>query len=270
MNRRNFFRIGASGAIALHQFPVRLLGDQERGDDHRRGVSPIDRAPDLVRRALSSTVTGFPTIEPIFGGIFLPGGNPTQMVSANGFHALNTQVQTLAAQGYRLASLTAIRNMSATWYYAALEQGSGSYMLLQTYDPKVFQQTFATNQSGYRLVDFTIKWEQNQLSYVGYWLAVTSPVNQTLVRNLIYGDLTTQWNKLSGQGMRMTRIQPFPQQDATAMSALFEQGTGSYVLWYVSLPEFPFDTTGKWAGYHHSLRHWLWTDQPPDCERDTD
>jgi uncharacterized protein (TIGR03437 family) len=47
----------------------------------------------------------------------------------------------------------------------------------------------------------------------------------------------------------MTRIQPFPQQDAAAMSALFEPGSGGYVLWNTSLPEFPTDTTGKWAGY---------------------
>jgi uncharacterized protein (TIGR03437 family) len=240
--------MGAASAIALSQFPVRLLGDQP-GSDRPRGVSPIDRAPDLVRRALSSAITGFPSIEPIFGGIFLPGGNLTQLVSASGFAAFNAQVQTLAAQGYRLASLTAIRNMNATWYYAALEQGTASYMLLQTYDPNVFQQTFAANQSGYRLVDFAITWEQNQLSYVGYWLAVTAPANQTLLWDLGFTDLTAQWTTLSGQGMRMTRIQPFPQQDAAAFSALFEAGSGAYVLWDVSLPEFPRDTTGRWAAF---------------------
>jgi hypothetical protein len=155
INRRGLFRMGAASAIALSQLPVRLLGDPQPESDRRR-VSPIARAPDLVRRALSSNVAGFPTVEPIFGGIFLPGGNLTQLVSESGFAAFNAQVQTLAAQGYRIASLTAIRNMNATSYYAALEQGSGNYMLLQTYDANVFQQTFAANQSGYRLVDFAI------------------------------------------------------------------------------------------------------------------
>lgn len=249
MNRRNFFRIGAASAIALSKSPDRLLGGEQPVSDDRRRLSPIDRAPDLVRRALSSNITGFPTVEPIFGGSFLPGGNLTQLISANGFSSLSAQIQNLAAQGYHVASLTAIRNMNATWYYAALEQGSGSYMLLQTYDPKVFQQTFAANQSGYRLVDFAIIREQNQLSYVGYWLSVASPVNQTLVWNLDWNDLVTQWTTLSGNGMRMTRVQSFPQQDAAAFSALFEAGGGAYFLWGVSLPEFPLDTTGKFAGY---------------------
>ncbi len=186
MNRRNFFRIGAVGAMALPQFPERLLAGEDAGNDRRRGVSPLDRAPGLVRRALSSAIAGFPTIEPVFGGIFLPGGNLTQLISANGFDSLNTQVQTLAAQGYQLASLTAIRNMNATWYYAAFSfaQGGASYVLLRTSDPNQFQQTFTMNKTGYRLVDFTITWEQNQLYYVGYWLAVTSPVNQTLLWDL--------------------------------------------------------------------------------------
>ena len=218
------------------------------GSDPRRGASPTDAAPDLVRRALSTPITGFPTVQPTFGGIFLPGGNLTQLITASGFASLNTQVETLATQGFRLASMSAMRNMNATSYYAALEQGSGSYMLLQTYDPKIFQQTFTANQAGYRLVDFAITWEQNQLSYVGYWLAISSPVNQTLVWDLAWSDLNTQWATLSNQGMRMTRIQPSPQQDEAAFSALFEAGSGAYVLWDVSLPEFPLDTAGKWAG----------------------
>ncbi len=241
MNRRTFFRIGALGTASA----MALLADPEEGIDRRRGSSPLDRAPGLVRRSLSSAITGFPTIEPIFGGIFLPGGNVTQLIRENGFTSLNSQIQTLAASGYRLASLTATRNMNATWYYAALDQGSGSYMLLRTSDPNQFQQTFAANQTGYRLVDFAITWEQNELYYVGYWLAVPSPVNQTLVWDLNISDLYTQSNTLSGQGMHMTRIQPFPQQDAPFFSALFETGRGSYDG--VSLPDFPASVTGRFA-----------------------
>jgi uncharacterized protein (TIGR03437 family) len=248
MNRRSFFRIGAATAVALPQLPDRLFADQDAHNDLRRAVSPIDRAPDLVRKALSSKITGFPTVEPIFGGSFLPGGNQTQLISANGFASLNTQVQTLAASGWRLASLTAIRNMNATWYYAALEQGSGSYMLLRTSDPNVFQQTFTANQTGYRLVDFAVTWEQSELYYTGYWLAVSSPVNQILALDLDYADFSTQWTTLSTEGMRMTRIQPSPQLDIRAYSTLYEPGTDGYVLYFDTPSQFPIDTTGKWAG----------------------
>jgi uncharacterized protein (TIGR03437 family) len=243
MNRRRFFRIGTASAIALPHLKTRLLAEQEAGTELRR-----NRVPELIRRALSTPITGFPTIEPIFGGIFLPGGSVTQLIGANGFTSLSAQVQTLAAQGYRLASLTAIRNMNATWYYSAFAPGSGSYQLIRTSDPNVFQQTFAANKSGYRLVDFAITWEQSELYYVGYWLAVTSPVSQTLVWDLNYTDLGTQWTMLSGQGMRMARIQPFPQKDATAFSALFGAGSGGYVLENRSLPNFPEEVTGKWTG----------------------
>jgi uncharacterized protein (TIGR03437 family) len=243
MNRRNFFRIGAAGAMSLPRFPTGLLAAQ----DQERVHNPMDRAPALLRKKLSTPITGFPTIEPIFGGIFIPGATQTQLISANGFTALNTQVQTLAAQGYVLSSLTAIRNMNATWYYAAFVPGTAKYQLLRTSDPNMFQQTFAANKSGYRLVDFTVTWELTELYYVGYWLAVSSPVNQTLVWDLDFTDLNTQWNSLSGQGLRMTRVQAFPQQDTTALSALFEPGSGGYVLWDTSLPQFPTDTDGKWS-----------------------
>lgn len=242
MNRRNFFRIGAASAIALSRSSDSFLGDDERVSNDRPRLSPIGRAPDLVRRALSSNITGFPTVEPIFGGSFLPGGNQTQLISANGFNSFNAQIQNLAAQGWRLASLTTIRNMNATWYYAALEQGTGSYTLLRTSDQNVFQETFNANQAAYRLVDFAITWEQGQLYYHGYWLAVASPVNQMLVWTL------DSWPTLSGQGMRLTRVQPFPEVNVTAYCALYEPGGGGYVLYFDGLPQFPVDTTGKWAG----------------------
>jgi uncharacterized protein (TIGR03437 family) len=251
MNRRSFVRIGAAGVIGLPDLPRRLLAEEEPSDGGRTRVSPLVRAPDLVRKKLSSRVAGFPTIQPTFGGIFQPGGNSTKLISANGFSDLYAQINTLAGQGYQLASLTAIQNMNSTWYYAAFEPASGglAYLVLGTTDPDQFQQFFSTNQSGYKLVDFAITWEQTQLFYVGYWLGVSTPANQTLVWDLDYTDLTSQWTSLSGQGMRMTRIQPFPQQSAAAFSALFEAGTGGYVLWNTSLPDFPGSVTGKWAGY---------------------
>jgi uncharacterized protein (TIGR03437 family) len=242
MNRRNFFRIGAASALALPQFS--LLAGQEPADEHQRRIYPLD----LVRKALTSRITGLPTIQPVFGGIFRPGGSTTQLISANGFASLTTQVQTLAAQGYRLASLTAIRNMNATWYYAALEPGTGNYQLIRTADPNAFQQTFAANKSGYRLVDFTITWELNELYYVGYWLAVTTPVNQTLVWDLGITAFAAEVTTLTGQGQRMTRVQPYPQQDVPAYSALFEPGTGSWAWYYLGLPNFSNKVTQSLEG----------------------
>ena len=248
MNRRSFFRIGAAGAMALPQLPNRLLAGQDREDVRSRVANPLDRAPALLLRKLSTPITGFPTIEPIFGGVFMPGATQTQLIGANGFTALNTQVQTLAAQGFVLASLTAIRNMNATWYYAAFVPGTAKYQLIRTSDPNLFQQTFTANQSGYRLVDFAIAWELNQLYYVGYWLAVSSPVNQTLVWDLNLNAFTAQVTTLTGQGMRMTRVQPFAQQNATAYSALFEAGAGAWAWYYIGLPGFPNKVTQSYPG----------------------
>jgi uncharacterized protein (TIGR03437 family) len=248
MNRRNFFRIGAAGALSLPAFPSRLGAAQETSQANRETSSPLAHTPDLVRRALSTRILGFPTIAPTFAGIFLPGGKSTRLISANSFTSFNTQVQTAAASGYVLASFTTIRNMNSTWYYAALQPGNVKYVLLGTSDANQFQQTFAQNQSGYTLVDFSVTWEQGQLFYTGYWLAASAPAKQTLVWDLGFNDLVTQWTNLSGQNNRMTRIQSFPQQDAAAYTALFAAGSGGYALAAGSMPSFSSDVTAKYAG----------------------
>jgi uncharacterized protein (TIGR03437 family) len=248
MNRRRFFRLGAAGAMALPGFESKLLAQQDSTENPRHRILPLDHAPGLVGRALTTPVAGFPTIEPIFGGIFTPGSTNTQLISANGFTSLNTQVQALAAQGYRLTALTAIRNMNATWYYAAFQPGTGNYQLVRTSDPNAFQQTFATNKSGFALVDFAITWELNELYYVGYWLAVSSPANQTLLWQVSESSLSTQTNTLSGQNMRMIRIQPSPNQDVTVYTALFQPGNGSWEWYYIGLPNFPNKVTQSFAG----------------------
>lgn len=246
MNRRNFFRISAAGALSLRGFPSALEAQQEPRKANAGRESVLKRAPDLVRRALAKAIAGFPTIEPTFAGIFLPGQSSTQLVSASGFTAFNTQVQTLAASGYRLSSFTAIRNMNATWYYAAFQPGSANYMLFRG-DPSQFQQTFTANQSAYSLVDFSITFEQGQVFYTGYWIAVSAPANQTMVWGLSFNDLTTQWTDLSNQNNRMTRIQAFPQQDDSAYSALFEPGSDPYVLYDDAFADFSEDVTTKFA-----------------------
>lgn len=249
LNRRTLFRIGAASAIGLSQLPNRLLGDRVHGNDPRRGVCPINRAPDLVRRALSSKITGFPAAEPVFGGSFLPGNNQIQLISANGFNSFNSQIQTMAASGYRLVAMTATRVGTTTWYYGSLNQGTGNFILFRTSDQNAFQQTFTANQSGYALIDVAITWEQDTLYYTGYWLAVASPVNQMLAWDL------TNWGTLSSQGWRLVRAEPFPELNPsgvpandTSYCALYVPGTDGYVLWFDGVEQFPIDTTTKWAG----------------------
>ena len=225
MYRRDLFRFSAACALALSKLPGRLFADQPAALARRAAGSPLRRAPELVGKAMTTPTAGFPTIEPIFAASFLPAAETsTQLIGANGFTSFNSQVQTLAASGYRLASFTAIRNRNATWYYAALVPGSGNFMLVRTSDPNQFQQTFQANQSGYELVDFSVTWEQSELYYTGYWLAASSPVSQMFVWDLAYSDFNTQWTALSGQGWRLTRIQSFPQQDVAAYTGLYQSG----------------------------------------------
>ena len=82
MNRRNFFRLSAAGALGLPQFRERLIAAPHPATGSRRRV--VDHAPDLVTRAMASQIP-LPTIEPIFTGIFTPGGSQMQMISASGF-----------------------------------------------------------------------------------------------------------------------------------------------------------------------------------------
>jgi hypothetical protein len=97
-------------------------------------------------------------------------------------------------------------------------------------------------------VDFAITWEQGQLYYVGYWLATSSPANQTLLFDLDFSALGKRWNSLSNQGNRMTRIQAFPKNDAPSFAALFEPGNAAYILWNTSLGQFPNDVADRWSG----------------------
>lgn len=236
MNRRSFFRLSAAGALGLPQFRERLIASPHPPTEPRRRVA--GHAPDLVTRAMASAIP-LPTIEPIFTGIFTPGGSQMQMISANGFTSFNSQVQTLAGQGYRVVAFTAVRNMNATWYYAVLQPGSGNYQLVRTGDPNAFQQTFTQNQSGYKLVDFSITWELNELYYVGYWIAAASPANQTLTLGLNLSQFASQVNTLSNQNQRMTRIQPYPLLGEAGYATLFQPGAGGWAYYYWGLPDFP-------------------------------
>jgi len=240
LNRRHFIRLGAAAA---HFLPRLGLAAESRTDARGRR-----QMPSLVKKLLTTPVTGFPTVMPFFAASFVPGTGPVQMVRTETWAEFAAQVQSLSTQGYVLSCFTTIQNMNRTWFYGAFQPGTGAYSLLQTADPTVFQQTFTQNQGTSNLVDFNIAWEQGELNYYGYWLASGSPQNQTLVWNLNFNDLVAQWNSLSAGTNRMIRIQAFPEQDFTSFSALFEQGGGGYVLYVEPAIPFAADVAGKFSG----------------------
>jgi uncharacterized protein (TIGR03437 family) len=242
LNRRHFIRLGAAGAAAAHVLPRLGLAAESRTDARGRR-----RMPSLVHKLLSTPVIGFPTVTPLFAASFVPGTGPIQMVRTETWADFAAQVNSMSASGYVLSCFTTIQNMNRTWFYGAFQPGTGAYSLLQTADPTAFQQTFTQQQGSSTLVDFNIAYEFGQLNYYGYWLASGTPQNQTLVWDLSYNDLVTQWNTLSASNNRMTRIQAYPQQDTTVFSAVFEQGTGAYVLYDEPAIPFAADVAGKWA-----------------------
>ncbi len=242
MDRRTFFQIGAAGALCWPEFE-RLLPAAER--PARAGAT--SKLPELLERALTPRAGIFPTVQPVFGGIFTPGGSQAKTITANGFAAFSSQVQAQAAAGFVVTSLTAIRSLGSTFYYAALKPGSGAYQLARTTDPNQFQQTFTANKSGYRLVDFSVTWEQGLIAYTGYWLAVSAAANQSLITATNFSNLAAQWTSLSNNGMRMTRVQSYPLKDDSAFVSLFEAGTGGYALYSDSIPSFPSDVANRFS-----------------------
>jgi uncharacterized protein (TIGR03437 family) len=248
LNRRSFLGLGAVGVAASRLISRPLVAAETGGD-----VRVRRRTPALVSKLLSTPVTGFPTITPLFAASFVPlvntglSGGP-QMVRTETWADFAAQVASLSSSNYVLSCFTSIQSMNRTWYYGSFVPGTGSYSLMQTTDPNEFQQAFAQQQGSSTLVDFNIAWEQGQLYYSGYWLASGTPQTQTLIWGMNFQDLVNAWNSLNASGNRMTRIQAFPQQDSTVFSALFEQGSGAYVLYVEPAIPFAADVTGKWAG----------------------
>jgi len=211
-------------------------------------IRPRRHPPSLISKLLSTTVTGFPTVVPTFAASFLPGPGPTQMVRTESWDDFSAAVATMSSANQVLACYTAIQSMNRTWFYGAFQPGSGAYYLLRTTDPSAFQQAFNQNQGSYNLVDFNIIFEMGQVYYTGYWLASGTPKVQTLLVGLSFQDLVSQWTTLSNNNNRMTRIQVFPQFDASSFAALFEQGGGGYILYVEPADAFANDVTAKFSG----------------------
>src|SRR5260370_17334543 len=104
--------------------------------------NPSTNCLGFTSRLSTTPQIGFPSITPIFGGMFLPGGNATQLFTTDSWTAFAPQTDSLAASGFRLASFTAIQSLNRTFFYGPFEQATGSYLLLPTTDPNNLQQPF--------------------------------------------------------------------------------------------------------------------------------
>jgi len=203
LNRRHFVRLGATGLAAARLLPRLGRAAESRIDSHGRR-----RAPSLVHKLLSTPVTGFPTITPLFAASFGAGSGPISLVRTETWSDFVFQVGEMAEHfNMVLSCYTTIQSMNRTWFYGAFQPGAGTAFLMQTADPNEFQQAFTSNQGTMNLVDFNICWQLGQLMYSGYWLTSGAPKNQTLVWDLIFNDLVNQWKSLSASNNRMTRIQ---------------------------------------------------------------
>lgn len=227
------------------------LALESLGSDLFGGVAASrHRFPALMSRILTTPVLGFPSIQPLFGAVFVPGNPPGQLIKATDWNSFSAQIDAAAASGLRLAAMAVIQNQNALWLYASLEAGSGNYQLLRTTDAAQFQKAFSDNAKlSYRLVDFSVSLQHGQLVYAGYWLQSQTAPNQQLLWGLDFNTLTSNWNDLSAnRGLRMTRIQAFPQNDASRFTALFEPGTGGYVLYSDRLKNFSSDAVTRFGG----------------------
>lgn len=239
LDRRRFLQAAASGTLAI---PYGF----RPGAAYAVEVGHSGRVPSLVRRLLSSPIVGFPAVTPVFAAAFVPGAGGVTLVRGENWNDFMAQVQ--AQTNLRLACFTTIQSMNRTWFYGALVPGTGAAFLLRTADPTAFQQAFTSRQGSATLVDFNVAWELGQIYYSGYWLTSGTPKSQMLVSTANFTDLGTQWTTLSNNGYRMSRVQAYPQQDVTAFYALFETGSGGYVLYSEPLAAFAADVASKFAG----------------------
>jgi len=224
MDRRKFLQTGLVGTGMLG-----LVRKDIRAQDGRRSVRPTGRLPGVAIRQLTAPNPGFPSVTPLFSGVFLPGTGAGPLIMSDSWADFSAQVQTQANAGYRLACLTTIQNFNRTFYYGVCRSGSGAWKLQQFSDEPSFYAAFQSYQNGYYLADFNISFQAGQLSYYGYWLAGTK--SQSMLRALSYLDLRTQWDTLSTAAQspqQMTRVQAYPLDDASTYHALFEAGGGAY------------------------------------------
>lgn len=216
-------------------------------------AEPLDARPRLsrsklnlpiLRQVISTPQTGFPTVTPQFAAMFRPGTGGIQLVRSESIADFYSQIQAQAANGNVLTSMTTIQNLNRTWFYGAFTQGAnaGGFQLISTTDGNSFQRSFAQYQSGYRLVDFNIAWQQGQLLYTGYWLPVSTPANQVAVWDVI--DYAASFKNMASNGMYLHRIQAYPQDAGTLYSAVFTKASTAYAYDTVPTSTFNNQVTG--------------------------
>jgi uncharacterized protein (TIGR03437 family) len=236
-DRRRFLQLGLGGLAALSPL-ARPMAAEAR---------PASRqAPSLVARALTTSLTGFPTLTPIFAASFQPGKADAKLVVSGSFADFSRQIQRLAAASYRVTCFTTIQNMNRTWFYAVLQPGAGAYYILRTANQSEFQQAFDQRRNSFNLVDFNTAWELGTVYYTGYWLASDSAGKQGLMLNQTYQELTAAQKRLANGGQALSRLQAFPQQDKSVYNGLFEPGPAS-ALESESIASFAADVDGKFG-----------------------
>src|ERR1700728_2383595 len=107
MDLRQFIHTGLTSAVAL-----KLAQGRAAAQEPRNSASRIRRLPSLVTRVLTTPNTGFPSVTPLFSGVFLPGVGAASLVRSESWADFMTQTQTQAIMGYRLACFTTIQNFN--------------------------------------------------------------------------------------------------------------------------------------------------------------
>jgi uncharacterized protein (TIGR03437 family) len=243
MNRRRFLAVSALAGVNPGPLSRKLLA-QESYSSRRH---PRSKMP-FLKQLVTTINPGFPSVTPTFAAQFTPGKGGIQLVRSETWDDFTAQTQTQSSNGYVLTAMTSIQNMNRTWFYGAYTQGTGNYQLFRTSDPNAFQQMFTQLASTYTLVDFNIAWELGQVYYSGYWLASAKPSGQMVVWDVIFSDLATQVTDLVNKGMRMNRVQAYPQNAGTVFSAIFSPGSGSYVFFDEVTDTFFKDVAGRFSG----------------------
>src|SRR5579863_9397093 len=108
MNRRRFLTLSTLAGIAPGPFSNLTLAEPIRPRPEPR---PSKLKLPMLKHALSTPQTGFPTITPQFAAQFGPGTGGIQMVRSETLNDFYTQMQIQAVNGYVLSAMTTIQNL---------------------------------------------------------------------------------------------------------------------------------------------------------------
>jgi CubicO group peptidase (beta-lactamase class C family) len=165
----------------------------------------------------------------LFAGLFTAGTGGYILWNVSDWNSFVSKWSEVAPQNLRLVSVeTYQQDSSTTWYMGAWTQMTGAYALWRTSDWNSFMTTFNNQKATTRLLDFDVNPSGGTRWFTGTW--GSTPINQTLVHDLDWNDFVTEWEKLSGSGWRLTKLQVYPTATTWNLTGLFEQGDGGYAL----------------------------------------